>query len=132
MAGSPYCESTGASQSPSILVARHIGVQHSQTPLAIFPRASGALMWTCTAALRRLAIRLWYCANSRSVQLDVTTVDSEVDPVVDPLIELLARPGRIRLRAEVVQRQQVHRAHGVPAVVEAHVAVFGVGRGRFV
>jgi hypothetical protein len=28
------------------------GVAHSGSPLPIFPRASGALMWTCTAALR--------------------------------------------------------------------------------
>jgi len=35
---------------------------------------AAALMRTCTMALRRLAMRLWYRANARSVQLDVTTV----------------------------------------------------------
>jgi hypothetical protein len=60
--------------------------------------------------LRRLALRLWYSAASRSVRLDVTTVGrllcTWVHPVVDQLIELLARPSRVRLRAEVVQGQR--------------------------
>jgi hypothetical protein len=71
----------------------------------IFPLASGALMCTCTAALRQLALRLWYRLNSRSVQLDVLTVGrlwcTWVHAVVDPLMELLPRPGRDRLRADL-------------------------------
>ena len=55
-------------------------------------------------------MRLWYSANSRSVQLDVTTVGRLLciwmRPVVDQLTGPLPRPRRVRLRAEVVQGQQ--------------------------
>ena len=34
-----------------------------------------------------------------------------VHPIIDQLIELLARPGRVGLRAEVVEGQQIDRAH---------------------
>ena len=41
-----------------------------------------------------------------------------VHPLVDWLIRLLARPGRVRLRTKVVQDQQVDYTHGVSACVK--------------